>query len=146
MDTRVGKVSDVVVRWDGATPYPPVVGVLVRTGKALGVVPIGDLRWSSQRSDSDGPLWSWPSTVRGDGRMALSRDVIDHQLVDVAGVQVVRAADAYLADVGRGWELAGVDVGLWAFLRRVLRSTSDLPTSGAIDRLVPAFRPSCRGT
>ena len=28
------------------------------------------------------------------------RDVVDHQLVDVDGVQVVRAADLYLARVG----------------------------------------------
>lgn len=117
---RVGKVSDVVVRWDGATSYPLVVGVLVRTGRVLGVVPISDLFLGQSAVQIRTTAVVVAVPVRGDGRMALSCDVIDRQLIDVAGVQVVRAADAYLADVGRGWELAGIDVGLWAFLRRVL--------------------------
>ena len=128
-DNRVGKVSDVVVRWESGTTNPPVVGVLVRTGKALGILSIDDvtLEQSCVRFRTTAVVVATPE--RGDGRMALARDVIDHQLVDVAGVQVVRAADAYLTDVGRGWELAGVDVGLWAFLRRVLgrRRTCPLP-------------------
>lgn len=118
--TRVGKVNDVVVRWDNATQYPLVVGVLVRTGRVLGVVPISDLLLGQSSVQIRNAAVVVAVPVRGNGRMALSCDVIDRQLIDVAGVQVVRAADAYLADVGRGWELAGIDVGLWAFLRRVL--------------------------
>src|SRR5271166_3804418 len=95
---RVGKVSDVVVRWDGATSYPLVVGVLVRTGRVLGVVPISDLFLGQSAVQIRTTAVVVAVPVRGDGRMALSRDVIDRQLIDVAGVQVVRAADAYLAD------------------------------------------------
>ena len=34
---------------------------------------------------------------RRPGEVLLARDVVDHQLVDVDGVQVIRAADLYLA-------------------------------------------------
>jgi hypothetical protein len=55
----------------------------------------------------------------GDGDVALAREVLDRQVVDTSGVQVVRAADAYLVDGPQGWELAGIDVGLRSFGRRL---------------------------
>jgi hypothetical protein len=69
-------------------------------------------------------VWS-PIPQQGD--VALARDVLDHQLVDVAGVQVVRAADVYLLNGPGGWELAGIDVGLQSFARRLLPKTKVCP-------------------
>jgi Mg/Co/Ni transporter MgtE len=46
-------------------------------------------------------------------------DVVDHQLVDIDGVQVVRAADLYLARVGAVWRLVGVETGPVSLLRRL---------------------------
>jgi len=45
--------------------------------------------------------------------------VLDHQLVDVDGARVVRAADLYLAAVGGRVRLVGVDVGFGALVRRI---------------------------
>jgi Mg/Co/Ni transporter MgtE len=70
---------------------------------------------------------------RRPGEVMLGRDVIDHQLVDVDGVQVVRAADLYLAWVSsprspddspdapqpRTLRLVGVDVSAQTLLRRL---------------------------
>ena len=56
---------------------------------------------------------------RRDGEVVLNGDVIDHQLVDVDGVRVVRAADLYLAKVGEEYKLVGVDVGFQTLLRRL---------------------------
>ena len=59
------------------------------------------------------PVW-------GDNDVALARDVLDRQLVDTSGVQVVRAVDAYLLNGPQGWELAGIDVGVLSIGRRLL--------------------------
>jgi len=118
--TRVGKVSDVVVRWDANVTYPPVVGILVRVGSGFAFVDLQDvmLTQTGARLRSEQQTVSRPA--RGEGDVALARDVLDRQLVDVAGVQVVRAADVYLLNGPRGWELAGIDVGVRAFGRRLL--------------------------
>jgi hypothetical protein len=64
----------------------------------------------------------------GDDDVALARDVLDRQLVDASGVQVVRAADAYLLHGPQGWELAGIDVGLLSFGRRLVTRRRSCPT------------------
>jgi hypothetical protein len=49
----------------------------------------------------------------------LDVDVVDHQLVDLAGLEVRRANDIHPFDSPNGWELTGVDVASRAFLRRL---------------------------
>ena len=61
------------------------------------------------------PVWA-----DDDVALARARDVLDRQHVDTSGVQVVRAADAYLLNGPQGWELAGIDVGLLSFGRRLV--------------------------
>ena len=56
---------------------------------------------------------------RRDGEVVLNGDVVDHQLVDVDGVRVVRASDLYLARVAGVYRLVGVDVGFQTLLRRL---------------------------
>jgi MgtE-like protein len=118
--TRIGRVSDIVVRWAADNEYPPVTGVLVKVGGGFAVIGQADvtLRQTDVRLRSDQQMVT--RAVRKDGDVALARDVIDRQLVDTAGVQVVRAADAYLLDGLRGWELAGIDVGVRSFSRRLV--------------------------
>jgi hypothetical protein len=66
------------------------------------------------------PVW-------GDDDAALARDVRDRQLVDTSGVQVARAADAYLLIGPRGWELAGIDEGLLSFGRKLVTRRRGCP-------------------
>ena len=56
---------------------------------------------------------------RREGEVLLVEDVIDHQLVDVDGVRVIRAADLYVAKVGAMYRLVGVDVSMGTLLRRL---------------------------
>ena len=125
--TRVGRVNDIVVRWDAANEHPPVTGVFVKVRGALAAVQQADVTLSQTeirlRSDARmdwRPVWE-------DDDVALARDVLDHQLVDTSGVQVVRAADAYLLNGPQGWELAGIDVGLLSFGRRLVTRRSACP-------------------
>jgi CBS domain-containing protein len=57
--------------------------------------------------------------VRRPGEVLLAKDVLDHQLVDVDGVQVIRAADLYLAEVLGRIRLVGADVSTSTLLRRL---------------------------
>lgn len=124
---RVGKVNDVAVRWDAGTDHPRVSGVLIAVGKGLALVDASEvtLTQSGARLPSTRTLVAMPVRVEGD--IALARDVLDHQLVDVEGVQVVRAADVYLVRMSDGWLLAGIDVGVQAYTRRVLRKRRHCP-------------------
>jgi CBS domain-containing protein len=126
---EIGRVVDVVARWDGEEPYPPVTGLVVRVGRRLawlGMDQVGDVQHDrvllrSARLDLR-------DFDRRPGEVMLGRDVIDHQLVDIDGVQVVRAADLYLAWVPapsgtggpiRTLRLVGVDVSAQTLLRRL---------------------------
>ncbi|MEZ0054426.1 sporulation protein YlmC with PRC-barrel domain [Mycobacterium sp. MAA66] len=126
--TRVGRVSDVVVRWDGGAAHPMVTGILVRAGAGRVLLECGDvtLRQHEVCLVSNAQRISRP--VRQSGDVELASDILDHQLVDIAGVQVVRAADVYVLNGPAGWELAGVDVGLVAFFRRLLPRGRSCPS------------------
>lgn len=116
---EVGRVVDLVVRWEGET-YPPVTGLVVRVGRRRAYVPVEVVK----SIDSDRVTLS---TARLDLRdfdrrlaeVMLNGDVVDHQLVDVDGVRVVRASDLYLAKVGEVHRLVGVDIGFQTLLRRL---------------------------
>ncbi len=111
--TRIGRVSDIVVRWDAGGEYPPVTGVLIRVRGAFAVVQQADvtLTQTEVRLRSNARVM-WRPVWRDDD-VALARDVLGRRLVDTSGVQVARAANLYLANGPQGWELAGIDVGVW---------------------------------
>ncbi len=94
----VGTVADLVAAWRNEEPYPPVTGFVVRIGHRLAYVSTdqvddvgpGGVRLRSARLDLR-------DIERREGEVMLARDVIDHQVVDVDDVQVIRAADLYVA-------------------------------------------------
>ncbi|MFD0527415.1 magnesium transporter MgtE N-terminal domain-containing protein [Kitasatospora arboriphila] len=117
---EVGRVVDVVARLYGPDPYPPVTGLIIRIGRrraflaasAVDTVGAGHVLLRTSRVDLR-------DYVRRPGEVLLARDVMDHQLVDVDGVQVTRAADLYLAPLADRTVLVGVDVSLPTLLRRL---------------------------
>lgn len=116
---EIGRMVDVVALW-GTGLYPAVTGLVVRVGPRRAFVHATQLaslagngaRLGSARVDLR-------DYVRRAGEALLAHDVIDHQLVDVDGVRVVRASDLYLAKVGPDYRLVAVDVGMRPFLRRL---------------------------
>ncbi|WP_283514824.1 CBS domain-containing protein [Streptomyces sp. H10-C2] len=117
---EVGRVVDVVARLYGTDPYPPVTGLVIRIGRrrafltadTIDQVRSGRVRLRTARVDLR-------EYERRPGEVLLARDVLDHQLVDVDGVQVTRAADLYLAPLADRVVLVGVDVSLPTLLRRL---------------------------
>jgi CBS domain-containing protein len=117
---EIGRLHDVVVGLAGGQTYPPVTGLVVKVGRRLAFVdasvidelaPQG-VRLRHARIDLQ-------DFARREQEVLLARDVLDHQLVDVDGVQVVRASDLYLAQVLGRFRLVGVDVSLQSLLRRL---------------------------
>jgi len=127
---EIGRLDDVVARWSDGQTYPPVTGLVIRVGRRLAYVPattidrIGraEVLLRSARLDLT-------DVVRRPGEVLLAKDVLDHQLVDVDGVQVIRAADLYLAEVLGRIRLVGADVSTATLLRRLgPRRWRPLPT------------------
>lgn len=117
--TQVGRVDDITVKWTTGDAYPPVTGMVGRVGRGLAFVDIGSITLSQTQVRLRTSRLVVDAPIRQAGDVALARDVLDHQLVDTAGVQVVRAADIYLAVAPDGLRLAGVDVSLRTLLRRL---------------------------
>ena len=116
---EVGRLVDLVVRWEGE-PYPPLTGLVVRVGRQLTWVSadkIGELE--QRRVVLRSAKVDLRDFARRDNEVKLVDDVIDHQMVDVDGVRVFRAADLFLARVGGGYRLVGADVGFSTLVRRL---------------------------
>ena len=126
--TIVSRVNDVVVRWDTGATHPLVTGVLADARKGYAFVAARDVLLGQTGVRLRSAKFVVGTPVRADGDVALARDVLDRQLVDVTGVQVVRAADVYLVNWVNGWELAGIDVGQWGLFRRLLPQRWTRPT------------------
>ena len=117
---EVGRLVDVVCRWSGDEEYPPVTGLVVRVGRRLAFVDAAAIDTIRREGIV---LTSARMDLRDfaprPGEVTLVGQVLDHQLVDVDGVQVIRAADLYLAPVLGRYRLVGVDVSLQSLLRRL---------------------------
>jgi len=116
---EVGSLVDLVVRWEGE-PYPPLTGLVVRVGRRLAWVPADKVDELEQRRVVlRTAKLDLRDFARRDNEVKLVDDVLDHQMVDVDGVRVFRAADLFLARVGGGYRLVGADVGFATLLRRL---------------------------
>ena len=121
---EVGRLADVVVRWDEEA-YPALTGVVVKVGRRRAFVHAYDIeRLASGRVELRSARVVLEEFARREGEVLLVEDVLDHQLVDVTGARVVRAADLYLAALPTGTRLVAVDVGLKALARRMVPGRS----------------------
>lgn len=142
----VGRVRDIVVRWTRRASYPAMTAVVVRTGKRD--VLIG-ARWVELSAPGSARLRAnraYATEVeRHPADVALAHDVLDHQVLDSAGVHIVRPADIYLAAVDGRIEAVGIEIGIRALLRRLGPKTlrSRVRPSQVIDwATIAAFAPA----
>ncbi len=118
--SEIGRIVDVVVRWSQDVDYPPVTGILVKIGRRLTFVDIERVETFTRDSVvlSSARLDLRDFSQRP-GEVLLGKEILDHQLVDVDGVQVLRAADVFLAHALGRLRLVGVDVSMYSLLRRL---------------------------
>ncbi|MGZ6672603.1 MAG: hypothetical protein ACXVFM_09675 [Solirubrobacteraceae bacterium] len=112
---RIGHLADLVVAPGG--PAPAVTGVVVRRrGSPPAWTPWGDV----ERLDGDGVILAPGAALEAPPTVVLlARDVLDAQLVDLAGRRVVRVGDVYLRLDDRVLLVEGVEAGLDSVLRRL---------------------------
>jgi CBS domain-containing protein len=116
---EIGRLVDVVVR-HGEDSYPPVSGLIVKVGQSksfidgarISKLTQNEIQLSSAKVDLT-------EFTRREGESLLDADVLDHQIVDVNGLRVVRSSDLYLAPLDREIRVVGVDISFKAFLRRI---------------------------
>ena len=114
-----GHLADIVVRWEGE-PYPQVTGFVVRVARRLVWVSADKVQELQQhRVVLRSAKLDLRDFERRDAEVKLIDDVIDHQMVDVDGVRVIRASDLILAIVGGGYRLVGTDVSFATLVRRL---------------------------
>src|SRR5580700_5737795 len=117
---EIGRLDDVVARWADGQTYPPVSGLVIRVGRRLAFVPASAIdRIGHAEVILRSARLDLRDVIRRSGEVLLAKDVLDHQLVDVEGVQVIRAADLYLAEVIGRIRLVGADVSNATLLRRL---------------------------
>ena len=117
---EVGHVVDLVAKVHGGETYPLVTGIVIRVGRRHTFLDASNIDRVHRRSVTlRTARLDLREFQRRDGEVLLARDILDHQLVDTDEIQVIRAADLYLAQVGDQVHLVGVDVGLQTLLRRL---------------------------
>ncbi len=117
---EVGRLVDLVFRWDTQQTYPPLASILVRVGRRTAWISGNEVREITRKyielNTAKLDLRDFASRA---GEVRLAQDVLDHQLVDVDGARVVRASDLYITASGGQAQLVGVDVGYGSLLRRL---------------------------
>jgi magnesium transporter len=117
----VARVADLLVPADADYPAVEALALKPRSGQprtipwsALRVLDDGDLRLSTSLADS--PTFDPPPH-----QLSLARQVMDHQIIDVNGVRVVRVNDLQLAPspIDGSYRLVGVDISTAGLLRRL---------------------------
>ena len=126
---EIGRLVDVVVR-HGEEIYPPVSGLIVKVANRKIIINGARI---SQLTPSSITLSSSKINLepfsRRPGESLLDADVLDHQIVDVDGLRVVRTSDLYLAPFNKEIRVVGVDISFISFLRRLFPgSLSRRPT------------------
>jgi CBS domain-containing protein len=118
---EVGRVVDLVAQIHGSREtYPLVTGIVIRVGRRQAYLDSSAIARMRRRSVTlRTARLDLREFARREGEVLLARDIMDHQLVDTDEIQVIRAADLYLAQVGDQIHLVGVDVSLQTLLRRL---------------------------
>jgi sporulation protein YlmC with PRC-barrel domain len=115
----VGRVDDLVVRWDPSEPHPPLEAAVVKTLHGRTFVRADEI--AEFRADElvlAGPL-EQRRVERQPWLVALAHDVLDRQIVDVDGSDVARVSDLVLGRFVDGLRLVGSDISVRTLLRRV---------------------------
>src|SRR5437667_2945060 len=118
----VATLRDVIVRL-GEDDHPPVAGFVARYRRRDFFLPrwrIAEFGESGVRLNSD--ILDLRPFVRRDGEVLLARDVLDKQLIAVAGERVGGVNDVQIIEAAGQWRVTGADVSLQGVWRRLAPS------------------------
>ncbi|QXE38282.1 CBS domain-containing protein [Streptomyces sp. GMY02] len=116
----VGRLADVIVRLRGRD-YPLATGLVARVAGREVFLPaeqVADL--DAEKSTLTSPRVDLRHFERREGEVLLRADVLGHRVIDVVGVELVRAYDIELEQRPEGWVLTCLDTRrpprLWGVL------------------------------
>jgi magnesium transporter len=115
----IGKIADLLVPADA--DYPAVDALALKPPKGGA----RNIPWSAFRVLADGGLTlstdlaAAPTFDAPPHELSLAHQVLDHQIIDVNGVRVVRVNDLQLAETDGSYRLVGVDISTAGLLRRL---------------------------
>lgn len=117
----VGKMTDILIKIDPDKKYPPLIGMLIKHKKREVFLPMEMIEsWGPGEIELDrkinGDTEEPPS---GKNIVSLCRSVLDKQIVDLAGLRVVRVNDLQLGRVQQAMSLIAIDVSTRGLLRRL---------------------------
>lgn len=116
----IGELRDVVVRWTAGSTYPTMTAIVLRGTRWDALI---GARWIELSPPASVRLRSTKTLAqtveRRPADVALAHDVLDRQVVDSTGTQIVRPADVYLANMDGELQAIGIEVGVRALLRRL---------------------------
>lgn len=116
---EIGRLVDVVVK-HGHDAYPPVSGLIVKVGLRKSFIDGARIaKLSHNEIQLSSTTISLTDYKRRSDESLLDADVLDHQIVDVNGLRVVRSSDLYLAPLDKEIRVVGVDISFVTFLRRI---------------------------
>ena len=116
---EIGRLVDVVVK-HGHDAYPPVSGLIVKVGLRKSFIDGARIaKLSRNEIQLSSTTISLTDYKRRSDESLLDADVLDHQIVDVNGLRVVRSSDLYLAPLDKEIRVVGVDISFVTFLRRI---------------------------
>ena len=116
---EIGRLVDVVVK-HGHDAYPPVSGLIVKVGLRKSFIDGARIaKLSRNEIQLSSTTINLADYKRRSDESLLDADVLDHQIVDVNGLRVVRSSDLYLAPLDKEIRVVGVDISFVTFLRRI---------------------------
>ena len=117
----VGKTIDVLIKIDPEKKYPPLIGMVIkRKGKEIFLPAEIIESWGPGEVELDrkinGDAEEPPS---GKNIISLRHSVLDKQIVDLAGLRVVRVNDLQVGRIQQVMSLIAIDVSTRGLLRRL---------------------------
>lgn len=115
----IGSLRDIIVHIDDRD-YPAINGIVIQDRGRLFFMPahvIADINYA--RIEVNTTKINLQQFRRRDGEVLLSKDVIDHQIIDINGRRVVRVNDVQIARIEHEYCVIGVDISPHAILRRI---------------------------
>ena len=115
----IATIRDVIVLY-GTEEYAPVIGLVARYRRRLFFMPGARIqKFGTDGAELASNVLDLTPFSRREGEILLAKDVLDKQLIDIDGKRVVRVNDVQLIETGNEWRVAGADVSLQGFLRRL---------------------------
>lgn len=116
---RLGSIVDLVARSQDDT-YPQVNGIIGDVDGRHVYIDMPTIKSiEPDRIVLCSTVMDLSAFTRSEGESVVLQDLIDHQVLDVDGVRVVRVSDVVIAQDADGYRVVGIDVSLGSFLRRV---------------------------